>query len=69
MVRWCIPNSIFVEMITKKWMEVAQYHVLSRVMLSTMVTFWFLLPANVINGKASKETVSIDFFNKNLGHR
>lgn len=50
-------------------MEVAQYHVLSRVLLSTVVTFRVLLPVNVINGKASKEIVSIDFFNKNLGPR
>jgi len=48
-------------------MEVAQYHVFARVLLSTVVNFQVLLPVNVINRIASKETVSIDFFNKNLG--
>jgi len=48
-------------------MEVAEYHVFARVPLSTVVNFQVPLPVNVINRIASKETVSIDFFNKNLG--
>jgi len=50
-------------------MEFAQYHVFSRVLLSTVVNFRVLLPVNVINRNASKETVSIDFFNKKMGPR